>query len=208
VKLLLSREGSTLQDILVDEAAKVGDAAVRQALRQALIETPSAMAARLGLTPQALKPPELLNELLAESAEDAQVLETARELGDLIGPQVRKQLDGSSRTAAAAAPDPFAPPRPPQAVADASRVVAGAVSALISDPTARDDAVSQLEGAAAISRRLGATLLRRAAGRASKATGLPAAAREVFVDAPAALAAAIEPDTLEPDALIRTDTSR
>ena len=34
--LLIAPEGSTLQDILIDESAKLGDAALRQVARQAL----------------------------------------------------------------------------------------------------------------------------------------------------------------------------
>ena len=38
-KLLLNEEGSTLQEILIDEAAKLGDATTRSILRQALVES-------------------------------------------------------------------------------------------------------------------------------------------------------------------------
>jgi hypothetical protein len=39
VKLLLDEEGSTLQEILVKEAAKLGDAATRSLLRKILVES-------------------------------------------------------------------------------------------------------------------------------------------------------------------------
>merc|ERR1712224_623003 len=43
-KLFLDPKGSTLQDILVDETAKYGDALARRALRAALVENPAARA--------------------------------------------------------------------------------------------------------------------------------------------------------------------
>merc|ERR1740130_655254 len=80
--LLLSREGSTLQDILVEESTRLGDAAVRSALRRALIDDmPLAAAAAAA----GLRPPAALVQLLAPTAEDERVLGSARELGDLLG---------------------------------------------------------------------------------------------------------------------------
>ena len=78
--------------------------------------------------------------------------------------------------------------------------VTGAVSEtvgpLLNDEKAREDAARNLEGATAISRRIGALMLRRAAERATGVPDLdflPQPARSALVDAPTALADAIEP---------------
>ena len=209
--LVLAPEGSTLQDILVEETARLGDAAVRRALREALIDAPAGLAAPLGL-----KPPAALEALLAPTAEDEKVLETAKELQDLLLPRVQAQIGGAvgsgagggasgggdgaaavggggsggSGAAAAASVDPAA----------AAATVGDALNALLTDEAARDDAARQLQGARALSRRLGATLLRRAAARAELAapelpTAVPAAARDALTSAPTKLADAIEPSS-------------
>jgi hypothetical protein len=170
VNLLLSPDGSTLQDILVDESAALGDAAVRQALRQLLIEGPSTIAAPLGL-----QPPAPLEALLAPSAEDERVLKTASELSQMLGPRVQEQVDAATST-------------PPEAAQ-----LTEAVSTFVSDAQARDDAAKTLEGAAALSRRIGAMMLRRGADRLTATAGLPDAAREALASGNRALADAIEP---------------
>ena len=199
--LLLAPEGSTLQDILVDETAKLGDAAVRRALRSALIDGPTAFELPgVGVRPAealGLKPPELLIKLLAESPEDERVLATAQELGDLLGPRVREQIqqataapaspnaaDAADTTGAAADLLPTVPPLPP-----AAQAVTSTARSLLTEQRARDDAARTLEGVTALSRRLGAQLLRRAADRASATPGLP----EPLVSAPATLADALMP---------------
>ena len=176
--LLLSREGSTLQDILVEESTRLGDAAVRSALRRALIDDmPLAAAAAAA----GLRPPAALVQLLAPTAEDERVLGSARELGDLLGPRVR---DAAAASPSAAASGPL--PRPPP-------VVAEALEALRTSADARDDAARQLDGLAVLSRRIGAGLLRRAADRADAVPILPGAARGPLVSGPRSLADAIEP---------------
>ena len=176
--LLLSREGSTLQDILVEESTRLGDAAVRSALRRALIDDMplAAAAAAAGLSP-----PAALVQLLAPTAEDERVLGAARELGDLLGPRVR---DAAVASPSAAASGPL--PRPPP-------VVAEALEALRTSADARDDAARQLDGLAVLSRRIGAGLLRRAADRADDVPILPGAARGALISGPRSLADAIEP---------------
>ena len=176
--LLLSREGSTLQDILVEESTRLGDAAVRSALRRALIDDMplAAAAAAAGLSP-----PAALVQLLAPTAEDERVLGAARELGDLLGPRVR---DAAVASPSAAASGPL--PRPPP-------VVAEALEALRTSADARDDAARQLDGLAVLSRRIGAGLLRRAADRADDVPILPGAARGALISGPRSLANAIEP---------------
>ena len=52
-KLLLDKDGSTLQEVLVEEAAKYGDAATRNFLRQALVE--SAVGKTIAITLRAPK---------------------------------------------------------------------------------------------------------------------------------------------------------
>ena len=176
--LLLSREGSTLQDILVEESTRLGDAAVRSALRRALIDDmPLAAAAAAAV----LSPPAALVQLLAPTAEDERVLGAARELGDLLGPRVR---DAAVASPSAAASGPL--PRPPP-------VVAEALEALRTSADARDDAARQLDGLAVLSRRIGAGLLRRAADRADDVPILPGAARGALISGPRSLADAIEP---------------
>merc|ERR1719163_2303322 len=88
VNLLISPEGSTLQDILVEEAVRFGDAAVRQALRVAVIDAPSSVVSGFGL-----EPPAKLKEALAASAEEERVLRNAGELADLVGPSIQSRLN-------------------------------------------------------------------------------------------------------------------
>jgi hypothetical protein len=165
--LLLAPEGSTLQDILVDEVVVGLDAATRQALRSLLITAPSIVVGQFGL-----KPPATLTTLLAPTAEDELVLGTARELSNLLGPRVRSQLNTSAVPA-------------PRQIAD---TVTDLVGTLLNDEAARSDATRQLEGLSLLSRRIGAGLLRRAALRATNAAELPQAARDVLTRVPTAMA--------------------
>ena len=71
-KLLVAPEGSTLQDILVDESAKLGDATVRSALRAASSTAVDAAA------PLGLAPPAALAQLLAPSKDDEAILARRR----------------------------------------------------------------------------------------------------------------------------------
>merc|ERR1712127_518858 len=109
-KLLLDKDGSTLQEILVEEAAKYGDAATRNFLRQALVE--SALAKTIASTlrapkdalerseqlasilPEELKKaivdrpadfPQLVDDLLKSTSEDEKLLSTASELQEALG---------------------------------------------------------------------------------------------------------------------------
>merc|ERR1719273_2501511 len=86
--LFLSKEGSTLQDILVDETAKLGDAATRSALRSALVENPAAKAAARALRSAPVAPvarfPEMLEALVSATPEDERILADARELSDVV----------------------------------------------------------------------------------------------------------------------------
>ena len=169
--LLIAPEGSTLQDILIDESAKLGDAALRRAIRQALIDGPSSVFAPLGL-----KPPAALDALLAVTPDDEAVLGTAQELSDLLAPRVREQLDGLVTPTTASITD----------------TVGSLVNPLISDATARDDAARTVEGVSTLSRRIGALVLRRAASRATDTPSLPDAARDALVNTNTALADALD----------------
>ena len=181
--LLLAPEGSTLQDLLVEEASKLGDATVRQALRTALIDAPKGIAGPLGLTP-----PTALQQLLGSTPEDEKALKTARELTELLGPRVREQLGNG---VADGQPSP-----------ELTATVQGALNTLLTDAGARNDAARNLQGVSALSRRVGAGMLRRAAERVSAAgvkdaIPLPDAARDALVSAPNAFADAIEPPIVE-----------
>ncbi|CAB9506169.1 OF BC1 COMPLEX KINASE 3, chloroplastic [Seminavis robusta] len=188
-KLLLDPKGSTLQDILVDETAKLGDAAVVSALRAALVDSTVAKAAATALkTPKELlrnspasnlvpgplkaalfdRPaelPELVDVLLRSSAEDERILSTAQELTDVIS---KRSSDGGDNVEA--------------------------LTGLLRDEETRATVTEQLPGIAALSRRVGAGLLRRAAYRTEQSAILPGSAKEAISRANEALADAIDYD--------------
>jgi len=154
----------------VEESARLGDAAVRQALRTALVDTPASLVAPLGL-----KPPPALEALLAATDEDERALATASEIAELIGPRVRQELGAAASE-----------PPPPTAVAEA-------VGSLLADGGARGDVWRGVQGVTTLSRRVGALMLRRGVQRAEGTPGLPAAAREAIINGNKAVADAIEP---------------
>jgi len=71
--------------------------------------------------------------------------------------------------------------------------VGDAVGSLLADESARSEAARSLVGLSSLSRRIGATMLRRAATRATGAVTLPEAAREALINGNLALAEAVEP---------------
>lgn len=186
-KLLLDPKGSTLQDILIDETARFGDAATRKALRVALIENAAARAATKALqTPKQLlenssaasilpgplksvlvdrpaKLPELVEALLHTSDEDERIVATAQELADAL----------SKRTAASGG---------------GNENNLEQLTTLLSDEKTRSLVSEQLPGVAALGRRIGAGLLRRAAFRTEQSTVIPEAARKALTDANTRLA--------------------
>jgi hypothetical protein len=122
-KLILSKEGSTLQEILIEEAAKIGDAATRSILRQALVENSFAKSIAnslrsskdalesseqlVGILPLEVKKalidrpaiiPQLVEELLHPTAEDERLLSAAEELREILG---RRLENNSLRSALA-----------------------------------------------------------------------------------------------------------
>merc|ERR1711935_154034 len=72
--------------------------------------------------------------------------------------------------------------------------VLSAVSDLLSDEEARASITEQLPGVVALSRRMGAGLLRRAAYRTEQAHQLPEETRKQLADLNTALADAVEPE--------------
>jgi hypothetical protein len=212
-KLFLDPQGSTLQDILVDETAKLGDAMTRAALRAALVESPVAKA-----TAAALRAPkdllaqseaisnflpgpfkntfingpaglsEFVESLLAPTVEDDRILATAVELRDALGPRlfnadVGDNTDGVRSALAQQLSDGAL--GMPRSIPN--------VGSLLSDEETRTAIVDQLPGVANLGRRVGAGLLRRAAYRAEKSSALPDGTRKALMDANTALANALEP---------------
>jgi aarF domain-containing kinase len=176
-KLLLDPKGSTLQDILIDETARLGDAATRKALRAALLESAAAQAAATALKapkqllenspaanflPAPLKAvlvdrpaalPELVEALLHTSAEDERIVSTAQELADALS----KRSGGNSNNLEQ-------------------------LTSLLSDTKTRSIVSQQLPGVTALGRRVGAGLLRRAAFRTDQSKVIPERARKALTD--------------------------
>lgn len=190
-KLLLDPEGSTLQDILVDESAKLGDAATRALLRRALVDSTvaKALATTLqtpkgwlenspaaNLIPGPLKAalidrpaelPALIDALLHTSPEDERIVATAQELRSALSKRSPNSENGANL----------------QVLTNALR-----------DEHTRATVAEALPGAAALGRRVGAGLLRRAAFRTEQSIVLPENARKALVDLNGALADRIDYD--------------
>jgi aarF domain-containing kinase len=198
-KLFLDPEGSTLQDILVDETAKFGDAMTRSILRAALVDNPAAKAtAALFRAPKSLvsanflpgplqdalinRPaelPHLLEMLVSMTPEDERILTTAQELRDAVSKSGAFGNNGEVNK------DGTSPAQPAFSTSS--------VTSLLQDEESRQFASQQLPGVAALGRRMGAGLLRRAAYRANQSTVLPEATRQALASANTALADAILP---------------
>jgi len=207
-KLFLDPKGSTLQDILVEETSKYGDALARRALRAALVDNPAARATSSILRgpkqllgdnnsffPSPLKSllldqpagiPDLIESLVASTEEDDRIIATVEELRNAVGPAV---VDGiasgslssnngeESSTSSSSSQD----------------TLFTTLSALVSSQENRDAITEQLPGVVALSRRMGAGLLRRAAYRTERAHDLPEETRKQLADLNTALADAVEP---------------
>jgi hypothetical protein len=200
-KLFLDPKGSTLQDIFVDETAKYGDAMTRRALRAILVDNAAAKAAAsilkgpkqlLGTSdiffPSPLKSllidrpaelPDLVESLLASSEQDEKVIQTVEQLRGVIGQSLSSD-NGNG-------------PSLDQASIRSPASVASAVSEFLADEESRNTIAEQLPGVAALSRRLGAGLLRRAAYRTERSHELPEDARRRISEVNRVLADAIEP---------------
>ncbi len=208
-KLLLDKEGSTLQDILVEEVAKFGDATTRSLLRQAFVESAVAktIASSLrapkdaveqseqlaALLPEEVKKaiidqpallPQLVDDLLHATAEDERILTTADELREVIG----GRLDNTSLRSALA-----------QNLSDGASIIPStpditpALQQIVSDTETREFVLELLPGVGALGRKVGAGLFRRAAYRAMNSPVLPEDARKQLSDVNNRLADVIDP---------------
>lgn len=208
-KLLLDKEGSTLQDILVEETAKLGDAATRSFLRQALVESALAktVASTLrapkdalerseqlsALLPEDLKKavferpadvPKLVEELLQSTSEDERLLSTADELREALG----GRLENSDLRSALA-----------ENLSDGASIIPSipdlspGLQSIASDAETRDFVLEQLSNVPALGRRVGAGLFRRAAYRAMNSPVLPEEARKQLSEVNNRVAEVIEP---------------
>lgn len=212
-KLLLGKDGSTLQDILVEEVAKFGDATTRSLLRQAFVESSiaKAIASSLrapkdvverseqlaALLPEEVKKaiidqpallPQLIDELLHASAEDERILSTADELREAIG----GRLENSSLRSAMA-----------QNLSDGASIIPStpdispALRSIVSDTETRDFVLDLLPGVSILGRKVGAGLFRRAAYRAMNSPVLPEDARKQLSDVNNRLADVLDPKATE-----------
>lgn len=208
-KLFFDPKGSTLQDIFVDETAKLGDAMARAALRAALVDNPAAKAAAsafrapkqiadqneqiFNLMPKPIREAfvdrpsdfsHLVELLIASTEEDERILSTAQELRDTFGPRVLEAINGKESGSLGVLPEG----------------TGNSVTSLLANEETRKAVTQQLPGVAALGRRVGAGLLRRAAYRTEKSSAyLPESARKRLIDANNALADAIEPKEAEVD---------
>lgn len=214
-KLFLDPKGSTLQDILVDETAKYGDALARRALRAALVENPAArvtssilqgpkqflgdndsfffpspLKSLLVDTPAGL--PGMIESLVASTEEDDRIIATVEELRNAMGPMVTDGIASGSLMAPLQNDDT----EESQDKSSSSNNILSTVSDLLSDEEARATIAEQLPGVVALSRRMGAGLLRRAAYRTEQAHELPEETRRQLADLNIALAEAVEPAEL------------
>lgn len=212
-KLLLDKDGSTLQDILVEEVAKFGDATTRSLLRQAFVESAIAKAIATSLRapkdavesseqlaallPEEVKKaiidqpallPDLVDELLRTTDEDKRILTTADELREAIG----GRLENSGLRSALA-----------QNLSDGASIIPStpdispALQRIISDAETRDFVLELLPGVSSLGRKVGAGLFRRAAYRAMNSPVLPEEARKQLSDVNNRLADVIEPKLTE-----------
>lgn len=214
-KLFLDPKGSTLQDILVDETAKLGDAATRAGLRRAFFENPAARAASTFVRgPKALLDsneqlsrfvPSPLREvfvnnparasmafesLLASTEEDERILATAQELGAAISPQLQKTFSRNETSTSGMV----------EAIpVGTSPSSSSPLASLFADEEARNSLREQLPGVGALGRRIGAGLLRRAAYRTEQSPDIPETARDALVRVNTAFADTIEPKDANSD---------
>lgn len=200
-KLFLDPKGSTLQDILVDETAKLGDAMTRAALRAALVDNLAAKAAssvlkapkqvieqneqlksffpsplKTLLVDQPAELPNMIESLVASTKEDERVMSTAQGLSNVVSGAINTGSTQQSENAGIS-----------------TSTISTTVSDILSDEDARRSITEQLPGAVALGRRLGAGLFRRAAYRTEKAAVLPEEARVRISEANRALADALAP---------------
>jgi len=197
-KLLLDKDGSTLQEILVEEAAKLGDAATRSLLRQVLVESALAKIVSSSLRaprdaldrseqlasilPENIKRamvyspadlPRLVDDLLFLTSEDERILSTASELQELLGGRLE-----SNRLRGAIADN----------LSDGASIIPSipdftpGLRSLVDDAEIREFVMEQLSNVPSLGRRFGAGLFRRAAYRAMNSPILPEGTRRQLSD--------------------------
>ena len=197
-KLLLDKDGSTLQEILVEEAAKLGDAATRSLLRQVLVESALAKMVSSSLRaprdaldrseqlasilPEHIKRamvyspadlPRLVDDLLFLTSEDERILSTASELQELLGGRLENnRLRGAiaDNLSDGASIIPSIPDLTP------------GLRSLVDDAETREFVMEQLSNVPSLGRRFGAGLFRRAAYRAMNSPILPEGTRRQLSD--------------------------
>ena len=213
--MLLSANGSYVQELILEEAAKLTDAAVREAIKGA---SASAVASRVAtflrapkqladntvgrlptcpgplkaLQDAALAPANALNEiaevmptLAAQNATDEATLKGFGELWESVAPALEGDDDGAAAEGGGGGLS--LPSVPPAVSSAASRVQAGPLFSELSDPNSR--LRHRLPMVGTLSRRFGATLLRRVATRLEEDAaqpGAPGLARSVAERAAAA----------------------
>ena len=212
-KLFLDPKGSTLQDILVDEVAKLGDATTRAALKRAFVDSPPAkLSSRFVRGPKEFldgneqisrlipgplreafveRPARLstaLESLVTLNDEDERILATAQELADALRPQLLGAFGRNQTTAIGAIP---ASMPGDDGVAGSS---SSPLTALLADEEVRRSLQEQLPGMSALGRRVAASLLRRAAYRTDQSRAIPETARQGIVQVNTALADRIQPE--------------
>lgn len=211
-KLFLDPKGSTLQDILVDESAKLGDAATRALLKRTFVDSPMAKVASSlvrgpkqfvdsnqqisRVIPKPLREAFIdrpahvshaLESLVTLNSEDERILSTAQELVDIVRPQLSSAFNRTETTAIGAIPVKL--PGEERTSSSPSSPLA----TLLRDEEIRNSLQEQLPGVNALGRRLGASLLRRAAYRTERSTQIPEAARKRLIRANTLLADRLEP---------------
>jgi len=208
-KILLDKDGSTLQEILIEEAAKLGDATTRSFLRQALVESTVAktIASTLrapknaiegseqlsSILPESVKKaiidapagiPQYFDELLGLGTEDKRILSTAQELREVVGSRFENQ---NLRSALA------------QNLSDGASIVPSTpeipegLQSILGDAETRDFVIEQLGNVPSLGRRFGAELFRRAAYRAMVSPVLPDETKKQLADVNNRFADTIEP---------------
>jgi aarF domain-containing kinase len=207
-KLLFDPKGSTLQDILVEETARLGDAATRSALKASLVDSALAKAAMSALKtqkellersplsnilPKQIKTAlvdrpseisELIEALLATTQEDEKILNTATGLRDALSSRMTNNdaADEDENDKAERISTP-----------NTQLLNADAIRTLLADEKTRQLIMEQAPGVATLGRRLGAGLLRRAAYRTDNSGGLlPEETRKALSGANRRLAEAID----------------
>ena len=204
IKLLLDPKGSTLQDILVEEASRLGDAATRSVLKASFVD--SAPAKTVGsllktqkdlwdqtplgnLVPKPLRTtfidrpaelPQLMESLLTLSPEDEKLLQTAADLRDALSSRLSKSNDQQDMVLAERISSPNA------------SFDTETLRNLLQNEETRQFVFEQVPGAAALARRLSAGLLRRAAFRAEKSGELSDETRQSLMDLNSRLAGFVD----------------